>query len=244
MTKRRLSPRFNDRDSDILEHIVRYRMSTPEILHKLFFSDSELNAVTKVTSRLVKNGFLNRYDLHSGKSYFSVGPNSARMYGFAAKKCREIGEQAIISEYGMLQYCCLSPIPRERLLVSELLDEIGNIAGKKLRPATFYIDIQDGVSRLACMRVDHGGPPPHVVRKCRTDLESLVANAAIADYVRRQRFVMAVITCNEQKVRFIQDSIARQTWPIQFRVEAVPDLTPLILESKIHLDSEELEEAE
>lgn len=82
------------------------------------------------------------------------------------------------------------------------------------------------------MRVDHGGPPPHIVRKCRDELQSLVATPALAEYVKRQRFVMAIITTNDHKVRAIRESIARQTWPIQFRVEAVPDLTPLIMVSK------------
>ena len=160
-------PRLVDRDYEILDHLRRYRMTTREVLHRLFFSDSELNAVTKVTSRLVDHGFLNRYELYSGRSYFVVGPESAKLFGLSPKKCKAIGTQALPREYGILLYCCMASTPRERLLVSELQQKIPNFTGKRSDCGHYYLDHDGENVRLAHIRVDQGGPPDHVVRKCR-----------------------------------------------------------------------------
>lgn len=226
--KRTKHPRLVDRDYEILDHIARYRLTTREVLHRLFFSDSEVNAVTKVTSRLVENRFLNRFDLHSGKSYFVFAPNSARLLGISLKKTKALGPQALVQNYGILQFCCLSEHPRERLLVQELAQRFTDLRGKHLRAGSFYIDSQSGETRLASIRVDHGGPSAHLVRKCRADLENIVSNKAIAALISEQRFMFAILTANEQKVRDIQETLKRQTWPVQFRVEAVLDLGPLL----------------
>jgi hypothetical protein len=43
-----------ERDAAILEHLRRYHLTTPEILHRLFFPGVGLNAVRKVTGRLCR----------------------------------------------------------------------------------------------------------------------------------------------------------------------------------------------
>jgi hypothetical protein len=48
--------RLLDRDYEILEHLMTYRVTTREVLHRQFFADSELNAVSKVTTRLTEKG--------------------------------------------------------------------------------------------------------------------------------------------------------------------------------------------
>lgn len=39
--------RLLDRDYEILEHLMTYRVTTREVLHRQFFADSELNAVSE-----------------------------------------------------------------------------------------------------------------------------------------------------------------------------------------------------
>ena len=56
--KRSRRPQLTDRDFRIFDHLRRYRLTTREILHQLFFSDLDLTAFTKVTSRLVDGGYL------------------------------------------------------------------------------------------------------------------------------------------------------------------------------------------
>ena len=226
--KRKKHPRLADRDYEILDHISRYHMTTREVLHELFFNESELNAVTKVTSRLVEYQFLNGYDFHSGKKYFVFGPAGAKLFGISPKKCAQLGPQALVEKYGILQFCCATDVPREKLLVHELTEHLQTLKGKHLGAGTFYLDQQGPQLRLAQMRVDHGGPAAHVVRKCRSDLETRLALPQIAELVAHKQFMLAIITSSEQKVRDIQEALQRHTWPIFFRLEAVSDLAPLI----------------
>ena len=65
---------------------MRYRLTVPDVLHKLFFSDSELNAVTKVTSRLVLHNYLNRYELYDPRSLLHRRPGSGPLPGTLAKE--------------------------------------------------------------------------------------------------------------------------------------------------------------
>lgn len=221
-------PRLVDRDYEILDHLRRYRLTTREILHHLFFQDSELNAVTKVTSRLVDHRFLNRYDLYSGRSYFVIGPESAKLLGVSPKKCKPLGSQALPREYGILLYCCMSDTPRERLLVSELQQRLPGFTGKRSDCGHYYLDHDGDNIRLANMRVDQGGTPDHVVRKCREDLDVQLQRATIRSLIEQDRFIIAIITSTQEKAASIQEAIQRHTWNVRFRVEPVEELAQLL----------------
>jgi hypothetical protein len=203
-------------------------MTTREVLHALFFKESELNAVTKVTSRLADYKFLNGYDFHSGKKYFVFGPAGAKLFGISPKKCGSIGPQALAQKYGALQFCCVGEVPREKLLVHELAAHLPSIKGKHLRASSFYIDTQGERPCLAQMRVDLGGPADHIVRKCRADLEQQIVLPQISELVKLDQFMMAIITTSKQKKDDIEDALLRHSWPVTFRVEAVPDLAALL----------------
>src|SRR5262245_60806711 len=89
------SPLLQERDQEILDHVMRYRLTTPEVLHRLFFSDSERNAVTKVTSRLCQNEFLQSHVLYASHTYFTLAPQGAKLTGLARKKIGPLGPQSL-----------------------------------------------------------------------------------------------------------------------------------------------------
>ncbi|MCC7334675.1 MAG: hypothetical protein IT422_06245 [Pirellulaceae bacterium] len=220
---------IGDRDSDILEHIARYRLTTRDVLHRLFFSDSEPNAVTKVTSRLVKHRFLNRFDLPLGRSYFVFGPNAMRIFNVAGNKSKAMGPQSLAENLGMLYFCCAQEELHERLLVREMFENFGRITGKKLKLASFYIDQTTGTPTLSQMRVDLGGPAAHVIRKCRAYLETAASNQIFSELITHQRFMITLITSTKSKAQDLEDTLLRHTWPVRFRVEVVPELGTLLI---------------
>ena len=81
---------------------------------------------------------------------------------------------------------------------------------------------------LHYIRVDGGGPPDHVVRKCAADVEKRVGVPALAKLIEQDRFVIAVVTAHDAKVAQIQDALRRRAWRIRFHVVAFPELAPLI----------------
>ena len=221
-------PRLGDRDYEIFEHIMRYRLTVPEVLHKLFFSDSELNAVTKVTSRLVLHNYLNRHELYGPRSYFTVGPEAARFLGLSHKKTKALGPQALAQEFGTLAYCLFSEETRERLLVREVADQFPNLLVGRLDSSHYYLDREGERTRLAFIRIDQGGTPDHIVRKCQSDLSARESVGAFRELIETDRFLIAIGTTHEDKAAAIRQSLRRQQWPIRFRIEVIPDLIQLI----------------
>lgn len=221
-------PRVSDRDYEIFQHLMRYRITTREVLHKLFFSDSDLNAVTKVTSRMTTHGYLCRYDLYTPRSYYVLGPEAARLLGISQNKTKDVGPQALYTEYGTLAYCCLSETPRERMLVREVRERYPELLHRKIDSSHYYLDNDGQTTRLAFIRADHGGSPDHVARKCRQDIDSRRPILPFQRLLIEDRFLIGIVTPTEEKAAAIREVLARQTWPCRFRVEVVPDLIQLM----------------
>lgn len=127
---RRKPSRLQDRDEEILEFVLRYRMTTREVLQRGYFSDSELNAVTKVTSRLVDVGYLARHDFIGTSSYYTLGILAAKYFGIPKRCAEPLGVQSLFIQYGILEYCNEPAFNRNRLRVSELSKKLQNFSKK------------------------------------------------------------------------------------------------------------------
>jgi hypothetical protein len=217
--------RLGERDYDIFDHLMRYRMTTREVLHSLFFEDSDMNAVTKVTSRLVRHHYLNRHTLYEPRTYFTLGPEAASLFGITRKRTRALGSQALPHEFGILHYCCLAETPRERLRVSEVRPEY---LAKGIDSASYYYDNDGERTRLAYMRVDQGGPSAHVIRKCRADIACRRRHPPLGDLIQKDLFLIAVITAHKEKKAMIEHALRQHSWDVRFRVEVVSDLAQLL----------------
>lgn len=227
--KRSQRPRLMDRDYEIFEHVMRYRMTTREVLHRRFFADSEVNAVTKVTSRLTDHGFLNRYELFPNRSYFTLAPKSASFLGISPRKTRDLGPMAKAVEFGVLSFCCLTDQFRERLTVSELAQRHPDLLLSGVDNSHYYLDRDGDITRLAYMRVDLGGSIDHILRKCRSDLAARMSHPAFSALIHNDRFAIALVTAREVKAHRLRDATTSlNDWPVKFRIETVPELVELV----------------
>ena len=221
-------PRLNDRDFEIFDHLRRYRLTTREILHRLLLSDCELNAVTKVTSRLVRHEYLASFKLYTPRKYFMIGPKAARLIGISLSRIRELGPQALVQEYGTLEFCCGGEELRERLLVREIHQRNPDFLARHLDSSRYYLDHDSETVRLGFIRVDFGGELPHVIRKCREDVDRRYRHPAFRELIDGQRFVIAIVTAREERKKDIHTALRRYEWPIHFRIEVVPNLVHLL----------------
>jgi hypothetical protein len=221
-------PRLADRDYEIFEHVMRHRITVREALHRLFFEGSDPNAVTKVTSRLVRHQYLNRYELYAPRSYFVVGPEGAKLLGISVNKTESLGPRALAREYGILAYCCLGPVVRKRLMVREIRERDPEFLQGKLDSGHYYLDEDGETTRLGYIRVDQGGSPENVVRKCREDLDQRYRYPRLRKLIDEGRFLIALVTAREEKKQAIHEALRQHRWPIRFRIEVVSDLLHLI----------------
>ena len=193
---RRARAKLVDRDYDILEHLKRYRLTVRETLRDELFEGSELNAVSKVTSRLEDGGFLRSHPLDEKRKYWTFGPEACALFGVPPQKSQPLGPQALVEELGTLLFCLGGATRRHRLTVAEVGRLFPGVAAAKLRSSRYYLDYgaddaANAQPRLGLIRVDGGGPPAHVVRKLVQDVDKRrevpAARALIADRPVRHR---------------------------------------------------------
>jgi hypothetical protein len=221
-------PRFVDRDEEILKHILRYHFTTREVLHRLFFADTEINAVTKVTSRLTQLEYLVRHEFQS-KVYFVIGETGRKRFGVSAKKTKPLGPQSLVAEYGTLAYCCLGAKPdRERLTVREVHQLYPDLVHKKLDSSHYYLDHDAERPRLALIRVDHGGAPDHLARKCKEEILRRAQIPVFHQLITYQRFIIAIPTVTDEKAVAIREAVARCRVSAPVHIEVVPGLADLV----------------
>ena len=88
----------------ILEHVVRDRITTNEMIQKRFLEMRHPSAVTRITSRLTERGWLSAFPLLYPTKYFVAGKRTASAYGLASGRTQPMGPQSILTEYGILEH--------------------------------------------------------------------------------------------------------------------------------------------
>ncbi len=76
-----MSSKVTQRDYEIFQHVLRYRISSREAIHRVLFPKVTINAVTKVTVRLQAQNWLNRYPSVVPQCYFTLTPQTALLLG-------------------------------------------------------------------------------------------------------------------------------------------------------------------
>jgi len=244
MTRRpRHNARLRDRDYEILKHVERYRLTTPEILHQqLFFRKDEdgkettelmaRNAVTKVTSRLCTDGFLKSHPLYGSNSYFTLGRLGAKRIGLPASRVENgIKPQSLYRDFGVLYFCCRSAVPRQKLRFSEVQDERPNLIAKGIDSSHYYLDKQDKNDpvRLAYIWVEAGGTMSHITNKVKHDFIGARRTVpALRQLIDEGRFVVAIVTYLDQRREEIVRALLQIPTTVAFRVEVVPELRDLL----------------
>jgi hypothetical protein len=215
----------SDRETLVAAHVERYGLSTHDALHRMVLGDLTDKAVRRLAERLVASGWLARKHLPGGGRYFVLGERGARERG--TRPGRAFGYQALVSRLGVLHYCARLGV--DVLTPAEFREQFPELVVPGLTAANYYID-RGEVNRLAFLHVDHGRTAERLVTKMGTRLASRFRSETFAGLIVRGRFLIAVAVPTEEKARAVRDELAgRGPLPVPLRVEAVPELLPLLL---------------
>lgn len=210
------------RDREILTHVSRYRLTTPEVVHRLFFADRGMEAAKSVLKRL-NGSFLRSRPLFGKRRYYQLSPAGAALSGQPDEAAQPLGTNALPARFGVLEYCCLGfPSERPRFTRSEYAESFPEL--QDLPFADYYLDIHKGVTRLGRIIVELGGDHLRFLRKVREYMTRDTRCRPFAEMVRQDRFVLALVTAEESKRDAIIAAIERQPPAVPVRVECVPDL--------------------
>lgn len=236
-------------DREILNHVFRYRLTLPSILAKTgIVSDDNPGVVQSTLERLVHDGWLRTADLYPGhrsEKYYHLSEKAALALDHDAIVARPLKADMRIESFAIATFCCCVQPFRELLTKQEFKEKFAQLwfTGQ---PTRYYLDKgEDGVVRLAFVKVDTGGPGQwdRLIDSCtrflrqRTD-ESRVAaehrsqTRRFAQLVERDQFRITVLTALPEKQRAIELELERRRLAEEvvppMQVSIVPGLLEVI----------------
>lgn len=214
------------RDRKIVEHLVRYRLTTVEVLCRVVLPGLSSNALSKIASRLCDAGYLRKYTLLHPTRYFVLSETGANSLGVGNHRAAPLGPQSLPLEYAILVYATLGKTPRRRLTAEEVLRKCPWLK-PALAEAPHCEDEQHEVLEL--IRVDLGGPADHVARKCAADVTARRRWREFATLLARRQFRLVVITATKEKAAAVRQALDRHDWPtgLLIHFSVVPQLLSL-----------------
>ena len=239
MVNQSTNPRFGltAQDMHILEHVRRYGMTTQEVVHRLFYPTATLEAAKSRLRRLREKGWLSTADLsartpdlRAKRSYYHLTPQALeRVFAHPAKYGKAQGPQALFEAYGILLFCCMAPVPRDRFMRSEFEQAYPDLVRPGLPARLYYRDIEDEKERVGYIYVHRSAHSRRVVRKCREVVAKRFRIPAWARRINDQGMVIAIVTSAPQSAKQIAEAIRREQWhQIRFRIEVWQDLLELM----------------
>lgn len=218
----------------ILLHVSRYRLTTVDVLHRLFYSDATRGAAQKAANRLVESELLQSYEV-TGSMIYQLTRATASEFGVPLNAAAPLRSQSLRENYAVLAFCCLSDndpansnAPRERLTPMEFRNhfpEFASAPGIKPENQFYYLDSHNGAPLLGRATVDSGADTERIHRKCRDILTHALRTAHLCELVDQNVFVISVLTAEDTKRKAIIEAVTRKPLGCLFRAYAIPELS-------------------
>ena len=224
-----LIKKLSRRDRRIVDHVVRFRLSTNEVLHQHFFPGQRANAVTKVTARLCQWAYLQKFPLVHPRSYLLPGPRAVQELGVPLTRTYPLGPQSLPSEYGVLAYGTRGAKLLARLTRAELKERYPFFEQAWLEAPHCWNRLREPAC-LELVRVDLGGAADHVARKCLADIDARMQSGLCRRLIEQRRLRLVVVTGTTDKLAAISQSLEKRVWPNSMAIHLVslPELLPLL----------------
>ena len=221
------------RDEAILRHVQRYRITTRKALHRTLFPKVAINAVTKVTTRLLAEGWLNQYPVFYKSHYFTLAPRAADLLRTTeagpvlALDTGGLDADSFRASYGVLAFCCLLKTPRCRLLACEVEKDYPQLYFPDLDSDRYFLDATQRPMTSGIMFVDDGRGVERMVAGYHDDLRTRCGRPDFQEFLGAARFRLAVVTATTERAAAIGHCLRQQEWPQRLRtsVEVAPKLT-------------------
>jgi hypothetical protein len=224
-----MSDRQSEHDRAVIDFAVRNRIATNEIIHHLLLEELSHNSVTRLTARLCHQDWLRGFTLTYPSRYFVPGRRAVSAFGLSSARCLPLGPQSLPTEYAVLEYVIGTRSHALRLKPEEIANRLDWYESRWL-DLPHCLRTLDQRESVELLRVDLGGPPDHVARKCLADMRARFELLPFRDCLAAGEFRLVVITCTTEKASQIQASLAAHSWPKGFSIHiaVVRNLIPLM----------------
>lgn len=218
---------ITDRDNEILKHVARYKLTTPDALRRLFFADAKPGGEKNVLRRLVGE-YLQTQPLFGKRVYYQLTSLAAKTLGESDESATPFGPQALVRLFGVMGFCCLGKTIIQVFTRGEFIKAFPTFAESlDLGQTHFYLDYDGRTTRLGQILVEQGGEYQRIINKCRKIVERGREITGFQEIIADELFVIAIILAEDSKREILYTQIQKNPLPIWCRVEVLSDLGKL-----------------
>lgn len=226
---------------EILQHVFRYRLTTPEIVAACAkLAPETVAAAEALLETLVANQWLQTAPLtphDPAWRFYYLTPKAAVELGQDEIVAKEPSRELRIESYAIARFCCCSQPFRELFTKEEFIAKFASIWYPG-QPVRYYLE-PDGAGevRLAFLKVDKGGPSrwDRVVESCQRFLSKRTTRSnpqyhgqvdAFRELVDTGRFQISLLTSLPEKREAIQQALD----VLETSGESRPPIVPYVVE--------------
>lgn len=201
------------RDSAVLRHIGRHRMTLRAVLSRLFFGG---RSPGNVLQRLSEGGYIARRSvkdgpettsLPDGVSYYQLTTKAAAALGFPASRCRRLEPARLHTALGVLWFTCMGKKRRDLLEPEQL----GGLFGAPSGSASTHPICRDlSGSRPVLYEVYVPAPQTrvrNVVRRVEGRWETAHEDGVLRPWVEARSYCFAILVDNRGRAKRIKNQI-------------------------------------
>lgn len=200
-----MAAKLTNRDLDILHHVARFRLTTRDIVGRLFFSDATASAVGKVLARLISGGWLRQRRLAAQVSYFVLGQAAIRLLNVPPSARRPFTEQSFPLAYGYLAFCIERDL--QRLTAAEFQRQFPDLCRERSPAGGYYLDARTSPCRLGTVLLDRGNPPKNLLRKVNRLIQQRYKTPGFVQLIQNGWFSITILTAWPVKQKYLESAI-------------------------------------
>jgi len=248
---------LTDRDKEILAHVFRFRITTRDVLYRVFFEPNGLrqDAMTSVLRRLAapykpsqsageQEELAKRFHLFPrrlvGKLiYYHLTRLGLRAVARAKQVSpvvfnrlnRGLNHDSRAKRYAILSFCCAPGARRQKLSSREFHEHLAEYHVPRCPADSFYLDMSRTPPRLGLIRVDYARLAPKLaVARATEDLTRRLPNDHLRAKADAGQFVLSILTPTpERKHQLEQPRLQLERYlRDRLEIEVVPELNDVL----------------
>lgn len=201
--------RYEEQHLAILRHVALYRLTILQAAARALPALGTAQAAGTALHRLVGDGLLianaGVEGFTTNDPYFTLSPLGAKKAGVPPKRSSPLGGQAIPTHLATLWFCCMGPLRRYRLEVSDWkpLFPPGTLPETNPPPHCVAEDA-DGVRRIYRVYAPDADPQ-NTARKLRKDIGESWSRDGLRDWIDTCEYGFAVLAPTPEACSHLQE---------------------------------------
>lgn len=216
-----------EREQAIIDHIARYRVTTVDVLHEMFFPELQsVKSVRKIAARMIADGWLDSFQAVSRTNLYVLGRNFEQP---RAKQGTTAGfsEQSLLTAVAILYFCVRHH--HRRLTVPELRAVDSRLCQTGLNNSPYYVDRRENKLGLSLLLVDRDSPVRRLSWKIKRLVGQRSKHEAYQAWMLDRRFSITILTAFAEKQQQLLQAFPTSAGPlVPVRVALVPELAPYL----------------